>query len=30
MQYSRIVDIVVLVILVFGIAIFIKKHISRR
>ena len=30
MQYSRIVDIAVLAILVFGIAFFIKKHISRR
>lgn len=30
MQYSRIVDIAVLVILVIGVAIFIKKHISRR
>lgn len=30
MQYSRIVDIAVLAILVFGIAFFIKKHVSRR
>jgi len=30
MQYSRIVDIAVLAVLVFGIAIFIKKHVSRR
>ncbi|MEN6318007.1 MAG: DedA family protein [Syntrophaceae bacterium] len=30
MQYSRIVDIVVLAVLIFGIAFFIKKHVSRR
>jgi len=30
MQYSRIVDIAVLAILVFGIAFFIKKYVSRR
>jgi hypothetical protein len=30
MQYSKIVDIAVLVILVIGVAVFIKKHISRR
>jgi membrane protein DedA with SNARE-associated domain len=30
MQYSRIVDIAVLAILVFGIALFIKKYVSRR
>jgi Uncharacterized membrane-associated protein len=30
MQYSRIVDIAVLPILVFGIAFFIKKYVSRR
>lgn len=30
MRYSGIVDIAVLVVLVFGIAFFIKKHISRR
>ena len=30
MQYSGIVDIAVLVVLVFGIAFFIKKHVSRR
>jgi membrane protein DedA with SNARE-associated domain len=30
MEYSSIVDIAVLAVLVFGIAFFIKKHISRR
>lgn len=30
MQYIRIVDIAVLAVLVFGIAFFIKKHVSRR
>ena len=30
MRYSGIVDIAVLVVLVFGIAFFIKKHVSRR
>ena len=30
MQYSKIVDIAVLAVLVFGIVFFIKKHVSRR